>query len=386
MLKKITLTLLICLVLFSSAQAAPPPNPAPKVIYGYDREFPPYSYQEAGGKPVGFEVDLVESIFRGKDVNLQMRPLDWDMIQLELANEQITFTSGMVKTKQRAEIYLFSEKPTIAANIRFFTKNNNRVANASLLRGQTVSVEEGSYPQRLMEQYGGIIIKTYKTKQDALKALYKDDVYAYCGPEANAYYIMNKLKLTGITAMGTPLKLSQMYFAVNIERPDVLETINEGMRRLIANGEYDRIYRKWFVLELLDEERDKLIESATNASISAYAPYSHKTNGAAVLTMSGKIYTGARIENAETTLNTSALRSALISAASAGDMEIRAAVTTDERGNVQPASSDDRQLLYEFNRGALIILQDSANSYVTKTAGELLPTPVVNMPAELLEE
>lgn len=386
MLKKITLTLLICLVLFSSAQAAPPPNPAPKVIYGYDREFPPYSYQEAGGKPVGFEVDLVESIFRGKDVNLQMRPLDWDMIQLELANEQITFTSGMVKTKQRAEIYLFSEKPTIAANIRFFTKNNNRVANASLLRGQTVSVEEGSYPQRLMEQYGGIIIKTYKTKQDALKALYKDDVYAYCGPEANAYYIMNKLKLTGITAMGTPLKLSQMYFAVNIERQDVLETINEGMRRLIANGEYDRIYRKWFVLELLDEERDKLIESATNASISAYAPYSHKTNGAAVLTMSGKIYTGARIENAEATLNTSALRSALISAASAGDMEIRAAVTTDERGNVQPASSDDRQLLYEFNRGALIILQDSANSYVTKTAGELLPTPVVNMPVELLEE
>ena len=207
MLKKIILA--FCLLLSSTAAAwaqYAPVAPAPiKVIYGFDREFPPYTFQEPGGKPVGFEVDLVEAIFNGQNVNLQMRPLAWDMIQIELAGGQISFTSGMVKTRQRTELYSFSDRPTIAANIRFFTKNHNRVANTSLLRGQSVAVEEKSYPQRLLEQYGGIIIKPYKNRQDALKALFQDDVYAYCGPEANAYYIMNKLKLTGITAIGTPL-------------------------------------------------------------------------------------------------------------------------------------------------------------------------------------
>ncbi len=40
---------------------------------------------------------------------------------------------------------------------------------------------------------------------------------------------MNKLKLSGITAMGTPLKLSEMYFAVNKEQQDVLAAIDEGI-------------------------------------------------------------------------------------------------------------------------------------------------------------
>lgn len=385
MLKQILLILTFCLSFAAIAQAQNFPIAQPKVIYGYDREFPPYSFQEPGGKETGFEVDLVEAIFRGTDVNLQMRPLAWDMIQLELANGQISFTSGMIPTVQRKELYLFSDRPTVAANIRFFTKNYNRVPNISLLRGQAVATEKGSYSLRMMERYGGIIVKPYDTKQDALRALYEDYVYAYCGPEANAYYVMDKLKFSGISAVGTPLRLSEMYFAANQERPDVQKALNEGMERIIASGEYEAIYRKWFVKEITEEERTGLIESATKATVSAYAPYSGNVYGAAVLTMSGKIYTGASIENANPELNMSALRSALAQAASAGDMEIRAGVTVDDKGVLQPASADDKQVMYEYNRGGLFILQEG-DKPVTRTAGELLPNPVINRPVEALEE
>ena len=385
MLKQVFMVLALCLGFAVAAQAQNFPIAQPKSVYGFDREFPPYSFQDPGGKPTGFEVELVEAIFRGSGVNLQMRPLAWDMIQLELANGQISFTSGMLPTVQRKEIYLFSDRPTAAANIRFFTKNYNRVANIELLRGQAVSTEKDSYSLRMMERYGGLIIKPYDTKQNAIRALYEDYVYAYCGPEANAYYIMDKLKFSGISAMGTPLRLSEMYFAVNRERQDVQRLINENMKKLIANGEYEAIYRKWFVREIKEEERSKLIESATKATISAYAPYSGKVRGAAVLTMSGKIYTGSSIENADPKLNLSALRSALAMAAAAGDMEVRAAVTVDEKGAVQPAASDDKQVMYEYNRGGLFILLEGGKP-VTKTAGEILPNPVVNRPVEALEE
>ena len=168
------LIITFCLGLAYAAQAQEFKLTDPKAIYGYDREFPPYSFQEPGGKPTGFEVDLVEALFRNSGVNLQFRPLAWDMIQTELANGLISFTSGMIPTVQRKELYLFSDKPTITANIRFFTKDYNRVANISLLRGQAVAAEENSFSLRLMEQYGGIIIKPYPSKQDGIRALYDD--------------------------------------------------------------------------------------------------------------------------------------------------------------------------------------------------------------------
>ena len=386
MLKKTMLIIALCLGLAPVAQGQEFKLTDPKAIYGYDREFPPYSFQEPGGKPTGFEVDLVEALFRNSGVNLQFRPLAWDMIQTELANGLISFTSGMIPTVQRKELYLFSDKPTITANIRFFTKDYNRVANISLLRGQAVAAEENSFSLRLMEQYGGIIIKPYPSKQDGIRALYDDYVFAYCGLEANTYYIMDKLRFTGISALGTPLNLAGMHFAVNRGRPDVLRLLNEGMAKLIASGEYDIIYRRWFVKEIDEPVRDDLIKKAVQASISAYAPYSGKTYGAAVLTVSGNIYTGSSLENADSSLNISAMRSALAQASSAGDMEVRAVVCADHEGNVQMPGREELQTVYEFVRGGLFIIPDQEKGYVTKTAGELLPDPVVSLPVQAVHE
>ena len=197
---------------------------------------------------------------------------------------------------------------------------------------------------------------------------------------------MDKLRFTGISALGTPLNLAGMHFAVNRGRPDVLRLLNEGMAKLIASGEYDIIYRRWFVKEIDEPVRDDLIKKAVQASISAYAPYSGKTYGAAVLTVSGNIYTGSSLENADSSLNISAMRSALAQASSAGDMEVRAVVCADHEGNVQMPGREELQTVYEFVRGGLFIIPDQEKGYVTKTAGELLPDPVVSLPVQAVHE
>ena len=360
-----------------------------KVVYGFDQEFPPYSFTEAGGDGAGFEMDLIRAIFKGQEVELSLRPLAWDRIQLELAGGQITLTTGMVKTSQRAEMYAFSDLPTLAANIRFFTKLRNRVPDPSLLRGQTVAVEKGSYAQRLLDMYGGIIVKPYPTKQEALRALFEDQTMAYCGPEGNTYYLLDKFKYTAITALGTPLRLSDMYIAVNKEQaPKVLPIINAGMRLLLQSGEYERIYRRWFVSELTEKDISALKDAAVKASVSAYAPYSSLGAGAALLSKTGRVYTGCTVENALLSLNISALRNAVGAAVLAGDTEIRAAMVVDAKtGKVLTASAEDIQYLYEFNRGALFVQgQNPDKTWSLRTAGELLPNPVrVHEPEEFEE-
>ena len=50
------LLLLIVLGLTPFSAAAAEGGEPLRVIYGFDREFPPFSYEEAGGTPTGFEV------------------------------------------------------------------------------------------------------------------------------------------------------------------------------------------------------------------------------------------------------------------------------------------------------------------------------------------
>ncbi len=351
-----------------------------KVVYGFDREHPPYSFEEAQGKPAGFDVDLLQAVLREENVRLTMRPLEWDKVQVELSGGTIQISSGMAKTEQRLLLYSFSEKPTMPMQIKLFTKPAARVGNISLLRGQTVSVEKGSYQQRVLENFGGLNIKLYKNKIEALKALANDEVVAYGGPVQTAYYYINKLKLGAISAVGTPLTVTDMYFAVNREAGDLLAMINRGMLRVMQSGEYDRIYRKWFVPEVYPEDYQKLYLAAKGAAINAYAPYSKTPIGAAVLTRSGKIVTGCNVENAQFRESESAIRTATLKAISEGEYEFRAVIAVGPDGSVLAPNADDRQFLFEFGRGILCGVQPEKGRVELRMVSELLPYPDTQRP------
>lgn len=343
-----------------------------RVVYGFDREFPPFSFENPGGEAVGFEVEIVKALFGS--ANLVIRPVQWDIIPTELASGVLTITSGMVKTEERSKMFGFSEYPTFPLQIRLFTKTYNRFPNPTFLRGQRVSVEQGSYQHRLLQNFGGINIKTYKDKIAPLKALFNDEVEAYCGPVQNAYYSMGKLGYSGITTMGTPLGLTQLRIAVNRDRGDVLRMVNQGLQSLVETGEYDRIYRKWFVRDLTEDERLKLLNASREAVLSSYAPYSRQTRGAAVITATGQVYRGCAVENAMPALAVSAPTAALAQAVGAGDIEIIAVICVDADGKPVDLTAEERNRFLEFGRGVLIMTFNEEGLLSGKMAGEgLMP-------------
>ena len=67
-----------------------------------------------------------------------------------------------------------------------------------------------------------------------------------------------------------------------------------------------------------------LIDAAKRARRKAYCPYSRYPVGAAVLTESGKIFTGANIENASYGLSICGERTAIFNAVTRGEKMIRA--------------------------------------------------------------
>ncbi|MDL2285381.1 transporter substrate-binding domain-containing protein [Desulfovibrio sp. OttesenSCG-928-F07] len=371
---RLTAFAFILLCLPAAAFAATPQSGigAPmRIVYGFDREFAPFSYEDPGGKPVGFDIDIIEAIFQGK-ATLAMRPLNWFSIQPELGAGTIHLTSGMVRTPQRARAFAFSTLPTFDLKLRFFTKVYKRVPNATFLRGQAVAVEEGSAQLTLLQQFGGINVKQFKSRTLALRALYNEEVDAFCGPDEPSYYIIRKLNYGAITTVGTPLASTELRIAIHRDRGDILRIVNDGLAELVKSGEYDRIYRRWFIVDLTKPEKDALIKAALGATISAYAPYGKMNMGAAVLTATGKVFSGCNIENADPNLSVSAVRSAIAAAILANEQEIKAVVQVNQDGTVVMPAPQDYQSLYEFGRGIQVLSPNGEAPMVT----QLFPSPV----------
>ena len=72
-------------------------------------------------------------------------------------------------------------------------------------------------------------------------------------------------------------------------------------------------------------ELDQLVDAAARTREQAYAPYSRFKVGAAVLSKTGRVYTGCNVENSSYGLALCAERSAIAAAVAAGDGPIVAA-------------------------------------------------------------
>jgi len=118
----------------------------------------------------------------------------------------------------------------------------------------------------------------------------------------------------------------------------------------------------------------KLEKAARAAAKASYSPYSRFRVGAAVLAGSGKIYSGTNVENASYGLCNCAERTAIFTAAAAGERVVRAvAVYTPTRTATSPCGAC-RQVINEFGPTALVISVCNSANRLETTLDRLLPS------------
>jgi cytidine deaminase len=118
----------------------------------------------------------------------------------------------------------------------------------------------------------------------------------------------------------------------------------------------------------------ELIEKAIEVRERAYVPYSNFGVGAALLTKSGKVYTGCNIENAAYPVSLCAERVAIFKAISEGETEfVELAVVADTERPVPPCGSC-RQVMSEFFDSEMNVHLTNVNrNTMTVKMEELLP-------------
>ncbi len=116
---------------------------------------------------------------------------------------------------------------------------------------------------------------------------------------------------------------------------------------------------------------EELVIHALAARERAYAPYSHYTVGAAVLTEDGAIIYGCNVENAAYPSTICAERVALTSAIAQGHRRFRALAVATENGG-SPCGAC-RQVMAELGAAMDVYIANAAGDYRSTTVSDLLP-------------
>lgn len=126
-------------------------------------------------------------------------------------------------------------------------------------------------------------------------------------------------------------------------------------------------------------ENIELVKLAVEAKKNAHVPYSHFKVGAALLTVSGKVFKGANVECSSYGLSICAERCALVKAVSEGYKEFSKIAVVggveDELTYTTPCGAC-RQFLADFNQDMDVImgyLEDGKLKYKEMKLKELLP-------------
>ncbi|NUN12581.1 MAG: cytidine deaminase [Myxococcales bacterium] len=109
-----------------------------------------------------------------------------------------------------------------------------------------------------------------------------------------------------------------------------------------------------------EDAAEKLIQTARDVRVHAYAPYSRFLVGAAVLAPSGKIYPGVNVENASYPAGICAERAAICAAITAGERSLLAVAVSTELESPAAPCGMCRQALAEFGPDMHVFLTGPA--------------------------
>jgi len=123
-----------------------------------------------------------------------------------------------------------------------------------------------------------------------------------------------------------------------------------------------------------EKQRARLLRTARAALKKAYAPYSQFRVGAALLTTTGKLFSGCNVENASYGMTNCAERTAIFSAVAelGPKLEICAISVVNDHGVPCSPCGACRQVIYEFGPDAMVFFQGAKGEKQAHIT-ELLP-------------
>lgn len=215
----------------------------PIVKVGVDTTFPPFEMEEHG-KVVGFDVDLVNAIAKVEGFKVEWHTMDFQGLIPALQTGTIQMAvAGMTITPQRAQVVYFS-KPYYHSGQSILVKKDSPIKDLADLKGKTVATKLGTTADIMLSKMKDIKVERFTNIDDAYNQLQNGGAQAvvFDNPVNINYARTHK----NVHTVGKLLTGEDYGIAVSKQDPKLLEKVNAGLEKIIQNGTYLKLYRKYF--------------------------------------------------------------------------------------------------------------------------------------------
>ncbi|MDR3643928.1 MAG: basic amino acid ABC transporter substrate-binding protein [Clostridia bacterium] len=251
MSKKVVVLMLLgvfvlSLALVGCGQQAPA---KPKVLnVGSDTAFAPFEFQDEKSKEyVGFDMDLIKAIGKQMGYEVKVQGMNFDgLIPALEAGSVDAVISAMTITDERAKKVNFS-KPYYKSGLTIVVKpDNDTIKEFKDLDGKRIAVQIGTTGADEAKKVKDAKIREFNTAPEAFLELRAGGVDAVVNDlPVNEYYIAQMGGKDG-KIVGKPLTAEDYGIATAKKNTELAQQIDKALDELKKNGEYEKIYIKWF--------------------------------------------------------------------------------------------------------------------------------------------
>ena len=215
---------------------------------GCNADFAPFEFQDVNGKEyVGFDMDLIRAIGKemGYEVKIQNINFDGLIPAMEAGNIDVII-SGMTINDERSKKVQFS-KPYYQSGLTIAVKNDNKTINSFKdLEGKTIAVQIGTTGADEAKKVKDAKVKEFNSSADTFMELKIGGVEAVVNDRPVNDYYLAQGGSKDTKALSEILTAEDYGIAVNKKNADLAKQIDAALEKLKSNGEYDKIYAKWF--------------------------------------------------------------------------------------------------------------------------------------------
>lgn len=229
-------------------QQATKPAESKVLKVGSDTAFAPFEFQDEKTKEyVGFDMDLIRAVGKQMGVEVQVQSMGFDGLipALEAGNIDAAI-SAMTITAERQKKVNFS-KPYYKSGLSMVVKSdNNTLKSFKDLEGKRIGVQIGTTGASEAKKIKDAKVREFNTAPEAFIELKNGGVDAVVNDlPVNEYYIA---KAGGKDAkiVGEPLNAEEYGIATAKKNTELAGKIDKAIDELKKNGEYEKLYVKWF--------------------------------------------------------------------------------------------------------------------------------------------
>lgn len=237
--------LLMCLLLVGmclsrSTYAYEPPA---QIVVGGDLAYPPLEWMEKN-QIMGFNIELAREVARIGGSKAEHRLGSWPDTVRALEQGRLDVVP-MYYSLERSRKFIFTQAYLYSSHAIYARPDAARVSSIDDLTGKSVALEEESFAHQQLRQLADKpqLMLTPNTLA-ALNAVEQGEAdYAVLASLA-ADQLLRQHNGT-LVRMGPPFWSRGYAFAVNKDKPELAQWLQDSLSLAIANGSYQALYQKW---------------------------------------------------------------------------------------------------------------------------------------------